>query len=51
MKDTAVDRILEVMDEYQVKISDLEHDLLIDPNMEVVRSRAWLHTFLSHSQR
>ncbi|RXW17592.1 hypothetical protein EST38_g8261 [Candolleomyces aberdarensis] len=36
--DLAVDRILEVMDEYQVKISDLERAILIDPNMDVVRS-------------
>jgi hypothetical protein len=42
MNRTAVDRILEVMDEYQVKISDLERDILIDPNMEVVRSRTWV---------
>ena len=39
MQHAAVDRILEVMDEYQVKIADLERDILIDPNMDVVRSR------------
>lgn len=36
---TVVDRVLEVIDEYQVKISQLEHDVLLHPVMRSVRSR------------
>ncbi|KAJ7702430.1 hypothetical protein B0H17DRAFT_1044315 [Mycena rosella] len=36
--DLIVDRILEVMDEYQDKIHDLEHDILMKPGMTTVRS-------------
>ncbi|KAF9566994.1 hypothetical protein CPC08DRAFT_681803 [Agrocybe pediades] len=36
--DLVVDRILEVVDEYQVKINMLEHDILLRPAMESVRS-------------
>ncbi|TEB32375.1 hypothetical protein FA13DRAFT_1790699 [Coprinellus micaceus] len=36
--DLVVDRILEVMDEYQVKINNLERDILISPSMDAVRS-------------
>ncbi|KAF6748378.1 hypothetical protein DFP72DRAFT_1015290 [Ephemerocybe angulata] len=32
-----VDRVLEVMDEYQLKISDLEREILIHPSMDAVR--------------
>ncbi|KAJ7273360.1 hypothetical protein C8J57DRAFT_1317642 [Mycena rebaudengoi] len=35
--DLIVDRILEVMDEYQDKIHQLEHDILIKPGMSTVR--------------
>jgi Mg2+ and Co2+ transporter CorA len=33
-----VDRILEIMDEYQDKINELEHDVLLKPSMNAVRS-------------
>ncbi|KAF9486439.1 hypothetical protein BDN70DRAFT_869982 [Pholiota conissans] len=36
--DLVVDRILEVIDEYQVKLSELEHDILLRPVMKSVRS-------------
>lgn len=36
--DLSVDRVLEVMDEYQAKIHDLEHKILMNPSMETVRS-------------
>ncbi|KAJ7771826.1 hypothetical protein B0H16DRAFT_1514877 [Mycena metata] len=36
--DLIVDRILEVMDEYQDKIHQLEHDILMKPGMSTVRS-------------
>ncbi|KAJ7929342.1 magnesium transporter [Mycena leptocephala] len=36
--DLIVDRILEVMDEYQDKIHQLEHDILLKPGMSTVRS-------------
>ncbi|KAJ7470404.1 hypothetical protein FB451DRAFT_1037977 [Mycena latifolia] len=36
--DLIVDRILEVMDEYQDKIHQLEHDILMKPGMTTVRS-------------
>ncbi|KAK7023838.1 cora-like protein [Favolaschia claudopus] len=36
--DLIVDRILEVMDEYQDKIHQLEHDILMKPSMSTVRS-------------
>ncbi|KAJ7093114.1 hypothetical protein C8R44DRAFT_398562 [Mycena epipterygia] len=36
--DLIVDRILEVMDEYQDKIHQLEHDVLVKPGMATVRS-------------
>ncbi|KAJ6547185.1 hypothetical protein B0H19DRAFT_954439 [Mycena capillaripes] len=36
--DLIVDRILEVMDEYQYKIHQLEHDILLKPGMTTVRS-------------
>ncbi|KAF8956065.1 hypothetical protein BDZ97DRAFT_1672245 [Flammula alnicola] len=36
--DLIVDRILEVVDEYQVKINQLEHDILLHPAMRSVRS-------------
>ncbi|TFK42085.1 hypothetical protein BDQ12DRAFT_645556 [Crucibulum laeve] len=36
--DLIVDRILEVMDEYQLRIHRLEHDILMSPGMDTVRS-------------
>ncbi|KAJ7074378.1 magnesium transporter [Mycena amicta] len=36
--DLIVDRILEVMDKYQDKIFQLEHDVLVKPGMSTVRS-------------
>ncbi|KJA28536.1 hypothetical protein HYPSUDRAFT_62186 [Hypholoma sublateritium FD-334 SS-4] len=36
--DLIVDRVLEVIDEYQVKINQLEHDILLHPVMSSVRS-------------
>ncbi|KAJ6513781.1 hypothetical protein C8R47DRAFT_1091816 [Mycena vitilis] len=36
--DLIVDRILEVMDQYQDKIHQLEHDILMKPGMSTVRS-------------
>ncbi|KAJ7684765.1 hypothetical protein DFH06DRAFT_1156563 [Mycena polygramma] len=36
--DLIVDRILEVMDQYQDKIHQLEHDILMKPDMSTVRS-------------
>ncbi|KAF9011183.1 hypothetical protein BDQ17DRAFT_1387629 [Cyathus striatus] len=36
--DLAVDRILEMMDEYQRKIHKLEHDILLSPSMNSVRA-------------
>ncbi|KDR85489.1 hypothetical protein GALMADRAFT_234391 [Galerina marginata CBS 339.88] len=36
--DLIVDRVLEVVDEYQVKINNLEHDILLHPIMKSVRS-------------
>ncbi|KAG2022553.1 hypothetical protein CC2G_000292 [Coprinopsis cinerea AmutBmut pab1-1] len=35
--DLVVDRILEMMDEYQAKIHDLEHQILMNPSMNAVR--------------
>ncbi|KAH9486478.1 hypothetical protein JR316_0000543 [Psilocybe cubensis] len=36
--DLVVDRVLEIVDEYQVKIDKLEHDILLNPVMRSVRS-------------
>ncbi|KAF8203846.1 magnesium transporter [Pholiota molesta] len=36
--DLVVDHILEVVDEYQIKLSGLEHDILLRPAMRSVRS-------------
>ncbi|KAF9446278.1 hypothetical protein P691DRAFT_733595 [Macrolepiota fuliginosa MF-IS2] len=36
--DLAVDRILEVINEYQIKIHKLEHDIMLHPRMNSVRS-------------
>jgi len=36
--DLVVDRVLEVMDEYQDKIHQLEHDILLKPKMKIMRS-------------
>ncbi|TFK24266.1 hypothetical protein FA15DRAFT_656030 [Coprinopsis marcescibilis] len=36
--DLVVDRVLEVMDEYQAKIHRLEHQILMHPSMHTVRS-------------
>ncbi|CAA7265883.1 unnamed protein product [Cyclocybe aegerita] len=36
--DLVVDRILEMVDEYQVKINKLEHDILLNPDMATVRN-------------
>ncbi|KAJ3569911.1 hypothetical protein NP233_g4745 [Leucocoprinus birnbaumii] len=36
--DLVVDRILEVVDEYQMKIHKIEHDIMLNPSMESVRS-------------
>ena len=36
-----VDRVLEVVDEYQVKINKLERDILLHPVMDSVRSRTY----------
>ncbi|KIM47650.1 hypothetical protein M413DRAFT_61489 [Hebeloma cylindrosporum] len=36
--DLVVDRVLEVVDEYQVKINKLEHDILLHPVTDSVRS-------------
>lgn len=35
--DLTVDRVIEVVDEYQAKILELEHDTLVYPKMRVVR--------------
>lgn len=42
-----VDRILEVMDEYQMKIGDLEREILISPGMDAVRSRPSFPTLVA----
>lgn len=36
-----VDRVLEVIDEYQAKIHCLEHDIILNPNMDSIRSRKY----------
>ncbi|EKM84250.1 hypothetical protein AGABI1DRAFT_88987 [Agaricus bisporus var. burnettii JB137-S8] len=36
--DLVVDRILEVIDEYQIKIHNLEHDIIFNPNLDTIRS-------------
>ncbi|KAG6909489.1 hypothetical protein DXG01_017211 [Tephrocybe rancida] len=35
---TAVDRALEIMDEYQKKIHQVEHDVLLSPGLDTIRS-------------
>lgn len=39
---TVVDRILEVVNEYQLRINKLEHDIMLNPSMDSVRSRGSL---------
>lgn len=45
-----VDRILEVIDEYQIKIHNLEHDIIFNPNLDTIRSRKYKCYTYTHFQ-